>query len=103
MTPLSWRYSSRAAKDMTAILLDLAKKNAQAAENLTTAVDATLSLISRNPQLGEAFNDPSFPNVRRTLVTGHSTYSVYYQWSVDGLRILRVLHNSRLVRLSEDA
>jgi plasmid stabilization system protein ParE len=96
------RYSSRAGSDLASIVLGIAEKNPQAARALKSAIDATVAMLSSNPELGEVYEDPMIPHARRTLVTGYSNYSIYYVWNNDQLRVMRILHNARLVQLQDE-
>lgn len=83
----------------------IARNNLQAAYRFLDAVEETLALLSRFPEIGKSRNVHSrvFANVRQFPITGFEKYLVFYRPIKAGIEILRVLHGARdLKRILDD-
>jgi plasmid stabilization system protein ParE len=87
--------TASATQDITSILYMLFDEAPMAALLLQDAIDSTISQLSESPWVGEAYRHATIQQLRRVLVTGYSTYSIYYQVSEVELTIVRLIHNSR--------
>ncbi len=61
---------------------------------------ATLRSLLEMPGMGKKIEsaDPKIPNIRQWPVSGFEKYLIFYQPSVDGIDVVRVLHGARDIR-----
>lgn len=70
--------TSRFLHDYREIVSRIADANPDAADRFCDAVEASLALLSRNPEAGRLAGFPSVPEVRRWGVPGFRNYIVFY-------------------------
>jgi toxin ParE1/3/4 len=87
------RRTSDARNDLTAIWLYIAHDNVPAADRLIDQIEHALKLVLRFPESGEPVEGLR-AGVRRTIV---GNYQLFYEPTVDGIRILRVYHSARRI------
>jgi toxin ParE1/3/4 len=82
-----------AVDDLIAIWRYIAVDNhrPQAAEELLTRIDEVLTILSKQPEIGER-QDRYSPGLR-TFSVGR--YVLFYRPLDDGIRLIRVLHGAR--------
>lgn len=85
--------SDAALADVLAIVEYIAADNATAAENWVAELDATLALLSQQPEIGEQV-DYLAPGVRRHCL---GNYLLFYKVISDGIELRRVLHGARRI------
>jgi toxin ParE1/3/4 len=87
------RRTSDARSDLAAIWLYIAQDNTVAADRLMDEIDRKLKLALQFPLMGEAV-DQLRPGTRRITV---GNYQLFYEPTVDGIRLLRVYHAARRI------
>jgi len=83
----------QAEEDLLAIAQYIAKDNPSAAVVWLDKLDETLSLLARQPQLGEAV-DHIRPDLRRI---SHGDYLLFYEPRKAGIGLVRVIHGARKI------
>lgn len=96
-----------AKRDLIAQADYIAKNDLRTAYRFLDAVEETLALLSKYPQIGKSRKVQSrvFANLRQFPVAGFETYLVFYRPIEGGVEILRVLHGARDLKriLDKDA
>jgi toxin ParE1/3/4 len=87
--------SSLFLADYREIVSHLAEVNPDAADRFCGAVEETLQLLPRFPELGRLAGFPLAPNVRRWGISGFRNYVLFYQVRPEGLLIVRLLHGAQ--------
>jgi toxin ParE1/3/4 len=88
-----------AKRDLDEITYQIAKDRPLSAIRFIDAAQATVKLLSLNPEIGSMtqFSSSRLAGVRRWRVKGFQNYLIFYQYQVvnKSLTILRVLHGAR--------
>ncbi len=94
------RLTGTAVNDLTEIWAYVAveQESVLNANALIDSFDAHFQLLATQPEAGEAV-DHLRPETRRSIV--RRRYLVFYEFDDVEIRILRVLHGSRLIRPEE--
>lgn len=85
------RRTFPARDDLRQIWAYVAQDNETAADNLIDEIESTLSLLARNPRLGQSVEQYR-AELRRFTV---GNYLLFYEPLDDGIRLVRVLHGAR--------
>jgi toxin ParE1/3/4 len=86
------RYTSSAEFDLLDLWLTIAEENPAAADGVLGAIQATVSLLSTQPEMGRARAELS--EGLRSLPT-RTPYIIFYLPDAEGLLVVRVLHHAR--------
>ena len=73
----------------------LAERNPAVALRFADAVDATVQMLLRNPNLGERLHADLTGEIRYRTVLDFKNYLIFYRRVDDVLEIVRVLHGAR--------
>jgi len=73
----------------------LAERNLSAALHFADAVDATIEMLCRNPELGERLRADPTGLIRYRTISGFKNYLIFYRRVDDVLEIVRILHGAR--------
>ena len=73
----------------------LAERNPAVALRFADAVDATIEMLCRNPNLGERLHADLLGEIRYRTVIDFRNYLIFYRRVDDVLEIVRVLHGAR--------
>ena len=86
------RFTDSAETDLLEIWLNIAEDNLVAADESLDSIQATIALLSSQPQMGRA--RPELTNGLRSFPTD-TPYIIFYLPDGDGLLVVRVLHHAR--------
>jgi toxin ParE1/3/4 len=89
--------SEQAMTDVDIIHAYICADNPEAADRVEEAVFHGFNLLARNPALGRTRQFRRHENIRSWVVTGFTSYLIFYRELNDGsgVEILRVLHGAR--------
>ena len=73
----------------------LAERDPAVALRFADAVDATIEMLCRNPNLGERLHTDLLGQIRYRTVIDFKNYLIFYRRVDDVLEIVRVLHGAR--------
>ena len=73
----------------------IAGENPAAAQRFVAAVEQTIELLSRAPQIGQPLATTKYPKLRRMSVCGFRVYQLFYEFAQDEVRVHRLVHGSR--------
>ena len=73
----------------------IAERNPSAALRFTDAVDATVKMLLRNPELGERLHADLTGEIRYRTVLDFKNYLIFYRRVDSVLEVVRVLHGAR--------
>lgn len=87
----------RALSDLEESAVYLGADNPAAALRFLDAVEATLRLLVKNPELGHTrtFERSALVGLRTIPVKGFGSHLVFYRPTRQGIEVLRVLHGAR--------
>ena len=86
------RFTSSAEADLLALWLNIAEENLVAADESLDSIQATISLLGSQPEMGRA--RPELSDGLRSFPT-RTPYIIFYLPNDDGLLVVRVLHHAR--------
>lgn len=86
------RYTNSAEADLLELWLTIAEENLTAADDALDVIQATVSLLGTQPEMGRA--RPELADGLRSLPT-RTPYIIFYLPDEDGLLVVRVLHHAR--------
>lgn len=86
------RFTSFAEADLLELWLTIAEENPLAADSSLDTVQATVSLLATQPEMGRV--RPELSNGLRSFPT-RTPYIIFYLPEDDGLLVVRVLHHAR--------
>ncbi len=86
------RFTGSAEADLLELWLTIAEENPVAADKSLDAIQATIALLTAQPEMGKA--RPELSNEIRSFPT-RTPYIVFYMPEEDGLLVVRVLHHAR--------
>lgn len=86
------RLTHSAEADLLELWLYIAKENPVAADESLDSIQATVSLLASQPEMGRT--RPELADGLRSLPT-RTPYIIFYLPNEDGLLIVRVLHHAR--------
>jgi toxin ParE1/3/4 len=83
--------------DLPGIYAHIARDNPTAAERVLDAVEATLTHLAAQPEIGVPYptRNPQMKAVRMLPVSGFNNYLVFYRIEGDAVRVLYVVHGAR--------
>ena len=70
-------------------------RNPSVAQRFSDAVDETIQMLCRSPELGERFSADLTGQIRFRTISGFRNYLIIYRRVDTVLEILRVLHGAR--------
>jgi toxin ParE1/3/4 len=73
----------------------LAERNLSAALRFADAVNETIEMLCRSPNLGERLRADLTGEIRYRTISGFKNYLIFYRRVDDVLEIIRVLHGAR--------
>jgi toxin ParE1/3/4 len=85
-------YTSEAEDDLRQIAEYIANDNLLAAITWLEQTRAVCDLLASQPAIGEGVPTSRFGELRRHVV---GSYLIYYQPTIDGILVVRVLHGAR--------
>ena len=71
------------------------ERNPSAALRFADAVNETIKMLLRNPNLGERLSTDSSGQIRFRTISGFKNYLIFYRRVDTVLEIIRVLHGAR--------
>ena len=86
------RFTNSAETDLLELWLTIAEENFVAADESLDAIQATVSLLGTQPEMGRA--RPELADGLRSFPT-RTPYIIFYLLNADGLLVVRVLHHAR--------
>lgn len=86
------RFTSSAESDLLELWLNIAEENLVAADESLDSIQATVSLLAAQPEMGRA--RPELSDGLRSFPT-RTPYLIFYLPDEDGLLVVRVLHHAR--------
>ena len=86
------RFTSSAEADLLELWLNIAEENPVAADESLDSIQATVSLLGTQPEMGRA--RPELADVLRSFPT-RTPYIIFYVPDGDDLMVVRVLHHAR--------
>lgn len=89
------KRSSQAAIDIVETAEYIAHDNIEAAIRFIDAVDESVEIISKSPNIGVANKIESEPDLRMWAVKGFPKSLIFYRVRTSQIDILRVIHSSR--------
>ena len=91
------RHGAVIGDDLPGIYAHIAQDDPAAAERVLDAVEATFSLLARQPASGVPYpsRNPRMKEVRMLPVAGFNNYLVFYRIADDAVRVLYVVHGAR--------
>jgi toxin ParE1/3/4 len=92
---LSLLTTSEAEQDVEDIGLYLWERNPSAAWRFADAVDETIEMLCRSPELGERLHSDLTGQIRYRTISGFRNYLIFYRRVDSVLEIIRVLHGAR--------
>jgi toxin ParE1/3/4 len=84
-----------ADQDFEDISLYLEERDALAAMRFADAVDSTVEMLCRSPDLGERLRCDPTGQIRYRTISGFRNYLIFYRRVDSILEIVRVLHGAR--------
>jgi len=90
MLPVIW--NTQAQNDVDDIFEYISLRNRAAAERLADEIEASTEILSQHPHLHRL--SKRLPGCRE--ITVHSNYIVIYRVEIDCVRVVRVVHGSRI-------
>jgi len=73
----------------------IAERNLSASWRFADAVDATIQMLLRNPELGERVRSDPTGQIRYRTISGFKNYPIFYRRMDSVLEIIRVLHGAQ--------
>jgi len=86
------RFTTSAEADLLELWLTIAEENIVAADESLDSIQATVSLLGSQPEMGRS--RPELALELRSFPT-RTPYIIFYINDADGLLIVRVLHHAR--------
>lgn len=86
------RFTHSAETDLLELWVTIAEENLTAADETLDVIQATVTLLSTQPEMGRA--RPELAEGLRSLST-RTPYLIFYLPDDDGLLVVRVLHHAR--------
>ncbi len=86
------RFTSSAEADLLELWLTIAEENLVAADELLDVIQAAVSLLAAQPEMGRP--RPELAEGLRSIPT-RTHYIIFYVIDADGLLVVRVLHHAR--------
>lgn len=86
------RFTSSAEADLLELWLRIAEENLIAADDTLDSIQATISLVATQPEIGKA--RPELADRLRSIPT-RTPYIVFYACQEEGMIVIRVLHHAR--------
>ena len=86
------RFTSSAETDLLELWLNIAEENPVAADESLDSIQATVSLLGTQPEMGRA--RPELADGLRSFPT-RTPYIIFYAPDGDDLLVVRVLHHAR--------
>jgi len=86
------RLTHSAEADLLELWLNIAEENLVAADESLDSIQATVSLLATQPEMGRA--RPELADGLRSFPT-RTPYIIFYLPNEDGLLVVRVLHHAR--------
>lgn len=86
------RFTNSAETDLLELWLTIAEENIVAADESLDTIQATVSLLGTQPEMGRARSD--LADGLRSFPT-RTPYIIFYLPDTDGLLVVRVLHHAR--------
>lgn len=86
------RFANAAETDLLELWLNIAEENLVAADESLDSIQATVSLLGAQPEMGRA--RPELADGLRSFPT-RTPYIIFYLPEEDGLLVVRVLHHAR--------
>jgi toxin ParE1/3/4 len=86
------RFTHAAEADLLELWLTIAEENPAAADESLDSIQATVSLLGSQPEMGRA--RPELSDGLRSFPT-RTPYLIFYLSKDDGLLVVRVLHHAR--------
>ncbi|MEA5421352.1 type II toxin-antitoxin system RelE/ParE family toxin [Spirulina sp. CCNP1310] len=93
-------------RDLIEIATYIAGNNLESGEQFLYAAEETFKQLGQMPKMGKScqFSHPRLQNIRQIAVKGFRQYLIFYQITLAGVEIVRVIHGSRdLEAILEDA
>jgi toxin ParE1/3/4 len=84
-----------ADQDFEDISLYLEERNALVAMRFADAVDSTVEMLCRSPELGERLHADLTGEIRCRTISGFKNYLIFYRRVDTVLEIIRILHGAR--------
>jgi plasmid stabilization system protein ParE len=81
--------------DYRNIVLRIGGENPDAAERFCNAIEATLDLLGRYPQIGRFAHFELAPSVRRWVIQSFPNYIIYYEARPGEVLLIRLLHGAQ--------
>ena len=88
-------FSEDAEWDMADIVSYFDERSDGISERFHQAVNETVEMLCRNPNLGERLSTDSSGQIRFRTISGFKNYLIFYRQVDTVLEILRVLHGAR--------
>lgn len=86
------RFTNSAETDLLELWLTIAEENIVAADESLDTIQATVSLLGTQPEMGRARSE--LADGLRSFPT-RTPYIIFYLPDTDGLLVVRVLHHAR--------
>lgn len=86
------QFTHAAEADLLELWLTIAEENPVAADKSLDSIQAAVSLLGNQPEMGRA--RPELSNRLRSFLT-RTPYIIFYLSNEDGLMVVRVLHHAR--------
>ncbi len=97
MSPSKIVRTPKARRDIIEIATTLGRTSPATEDRFLDALEATLSRLARNPEIGPivdfASHEPT--DLRYALVQRFRNYVIFYRASPNGIEVYRVVHGSR--------
>jgi toxin ParE1/3/4 len=92
---LSQYIKSDARQDIKDIGKYLEEQNSTAARRFVQAIDETIEMLCRSPDLGERLCADPTGQIRYRTISGFKNYLIFYRREDTQLQVLRILHGAR--------
>ena len=88
-------FSEDAEWDIADIVSYFDERSDGVSERFHSAVNETVEMLCRSPELGERFSTDSSGQIRFRSISGFRNYLIFYRQVDAVLEIIRVLHGAR--------
>jgi len=92
---LSFDILPEAKQDIVTYGDYLAERDLSVAYRFADAVDATIEMLCRSPELGERLRADPTGQIRYRTISGFRNYLIFYRRVEDILEIVRILHGAQ--------
>lgn len=93
--PAELHQGSLFLADYAQIVTELSGANPDAADRFCDAVEHSLTLLTKYPQLGSKAGFRHAPAVRKWVIQPSRNYLLFYEDRPDGAVLIRLLHGAR--------